>query len=154
MVSSVGYVGKLKWKTWVSPICWYFTAHQFILSPVHLISSIIFLFCFSISLFQASLLCSSLLLTDKTDSWMSDGQNKETQMWTIIFPLTHARSTLLSPGSRRVSVDRARWWSRGIGPWKSSHLREGNKMAVAESRFDCGARRRGVWLAVECRQSD
>lgn len=126
--------------------------YQLILSPFHHISPhfSLLVLCFSLSSVSPLLAASRW----QTDSWMADGQNKETQMWTIIFPLTHARRTRLSPGSPRVSEDRGCWWSRGIGPWKSSHLRGGNKMAVAESRFDYRARRRGVWLAVECRQCD
>lgn len=126
--------------------------YQLILSPFHHISphfSLVVLY-FSLSSVSPLLAASRW----QTDSWMADGQNKETQMWTIIFPLTHVRCTRLSPGSPRVSEDRGCWWSRGIGPWKSSHLRGGNKMAVAESRFDYRARRREVWLAVECRQCD
>lgn len=97
--------------------------------PSTIFPSIFFLNPSSGSPFFPLLSISPLLRASRwqTDSWMSDGQNKETQMWTIILALTHACRTRPSPGLWGQGLC---WWSCGIAPWIWSHLRGGNKMAV------------------------
>ncbi len=121
--------------------------------PSTIFPSIVFLNPSSGSPFFPLLSISPLLRASRwqTDPWMADGQNKETQMWTIILALTHARSTRPSPGLWGQGLC---WWSCGMPPGYDHTCVEVIRWRFAESRFDYRARRREWWLAVECRQCD
>lgn len=91
----------------------------------------------------------------QTHSWMVDGQNKETQMWTIISLLARARRPRLSPGRS------AGLWGRGLlmKPWDRPSGNDHTCVGVirwrfAESRFDYRALNRGLWLAAGWRRCD
>lgn len=139
---------------WDSPIDWYFTPPpaQLITLPTYF-PLYVFQSFFWLSFFPSFKRLSSAQGLPQTDrflnGWWSDLKRHRCGQlsWRS---LMRAACVPHRVSEDRGSADEA----VGLPPGKDHTCVEVIRWRFAESRFDYRARRRGVWLAVECRQCD